>query len=375
MSDFLAAVAGWAVIAMKKQLGETLFKSMPLEIVITVPAVWSDKAKNLTFQAVNRAGFGEEAKIKMVTEPEAAAIYTLRSLKEKFGSSYVQPNDHFVLCDAGGGTVDLLSYKVTSVEPSFRVQEAAVGTGDKCGATFIDRNFKTWLKKKLGEKVYESIPAAKLQEGSKIRRDFENIKNNFDGGDEDQYLTLPKEAVREDDEENGFVDGELRLTCEDLREIFNPCVNRTLELIDGQVAEIHKTGARVKCVFLVGGFGKSNYLFKKIEEYAAERGFSAMRPANPWSAVARGAVARGLEPDGAGMVELRKCRLHYGTPVAQRFIPGVHSESDAYIDELTGEKRARGQMRCKFKIEGNVTYTVLTIQLIRAFEYGRSFDR
>jgi molecular chaperone DnaK (HSP70) len=283
-------------------------------------------------------------------------------LKEKFGSSYVQPNDHFVLCDAGGGTVDLLSYKVTSVEPSFRVQEAAVGTGDKCGATFIDRNFKTWLKKKLGEKVYESIPAAKLQEGSKIRRDFENIKNNFDGGDEDQYLTLPKEAVREDVEENGFVDGELRLTCEDLTEIFNPCVNRTLELIDGQVAEIHKTGARVKCVFLVGGFGKSNYLFKKIEEYAVERGFSAMRPANPWSAVARGAVARGLEPDGAGMVELR-------------FIPGVHSESDAYIDELTGEKRARGQMRCKFKIEGNATDSVLTIHLIRASKYGRSIDR
>jgi|HubBroStandDraft_4_1064222.scaffolds.fasta_scaffold2280577_1 hypothetical protein len=83
--------------------------------------------------------------------------------------------------------------------------------------------------------------------------------------------------------------------------MFDPCVNRTLELIDGQVAEIHKKGARVKvshsilgsgkeedinvscdqAVFLVGGFGKSNYMFKKVEEYCSQRGFTAMRPDNP----------------------------------------------------------------------------------------------
>jgi hypothetical protein len=82
--------------------------------------------------------------------------------------------------------------------------------------------------------------------------------------------------------------------------MFDPCVNRTLELIDGQAAEIHKKGARVKvghsilgsgrrgilmscdqAVFLVGGFGKSNYMFKKVEEYCSQRGFTAMRPNNP----------------------------------------------------------------------------------------------
>jgi len=96
-------------------------------------------------------------------------------------------------------------------------------------------------------------------------------------------------------------------------------------------------------VFLVGGFGSSEYLYKRVEEYCRDRGFGVRRPLNPWSAIVRGAVARGLEPNGGGLVELRKCRLHYGTPVAQRFIPGKHSESDAYIDELTGEKYAKGK--------------------------------
>jgi hypothetical protein len=66
-----------------------------------------------------------------------------------------------------------------------------------------------------------------------------------------------------------------------------------------------------------------------------------------WSAVARGAVARGLEPAGGGMVELRRCRLHYGTPVVERFVPTKHQESDAFIDELTGEKRAKGIIKTK----------------------------
>jgi len=64
-----------------------------------------------------------------------------------------------------------------------------------------------------------------------------------------------------------------------------------------------------------------------------------------WSAVARGAVARGLEPDGGGMVELRMCRMHYGTPMGERFVTGKHDAEDAYIDELTGEKRARGMLQ------------------------------
>jgi hypothetical protein len=53
-------------------------------------------------------------------------------------------------------------------------------------------------------------------------------------------------------------------------------------------------------------------------------------------------VARGLEPDGGGLVELRKCRYHYGTPVSQSFNPSKHLEKDMYVDELTGEKNARG---------------------------------
>jgi molecular chaperone DnaK (HSP70) len=54
--------------------------------VVTVPAVWIDVAKARTLEAVDKAGFNtlvfpQLKSILMTTEPEAAAIYTIKSLR------------------------------------------------------------------------------------------------------------------------------------------------------------------------------------------------------------------------------------------------------------------------------------------------------
>jgi hypothetical protein len=58
--------------------------------------------------------------------------------------------DTFVVCDAGGGTVDLISYTVTKLDPFIEVKEAAPGSGGLCGSTFINGRFKEYLEFKLG---------------------------------------------------------------------------------------------------------------------------------------------------------------------------------------------------------------------------------
>lgn len=62
----------------------------------------------------------------------------------------IQVGDTFVLCDAGGGTVDLVSYKVSALKPFLQIAEAAPGSGASCGATFLNRIFQKFLKDKLG---------------------------------------------------------------------------------------------------------------------------------------------------------------------------------------------------------------------------------
>jgi hypothetical protein len=59
--------------------------------------------------------------------------------------------ESFVLCDAGGGTVDLISYTITDLKPILKVREAAPGTGGLCGSTFLNRRFSEFLVQKLGQ--------------------------------------------------------------------------------------------------------------------------------------------------------------------------------------------------------------------------------
>jgi molecular chaperone DnaK (HSP70) len=68
--------------------------------LITVPAIWSDLAKDLTRKAAARAGIPDE-KLFLVTEPEAAALYCATTCEEVD----LNNGDHFLVCDAGGGTV------------------------------------------------------------------------------------------------------------------------------------------------------------------------------------------------------------------------------------------------------------------------------
>jgi tRNA A37 threonylcarbamoyltransferase TsaD len=84
--------------------------------------------------------------------------------------------------------------------------------------------------------------------------------------------------------------------------IFNPCVNRTLRLLDGQIGAITSKNAKIKVtvspflhihegtykltltskqfVILVGGFGTSEYLLKRIKEHCMPKGIEVIRPRN-----------------------------------------------------------------------------------------------
>lgn len=80
--------------------GNLFLQNQQVSYVLTVPAIWSEKAKALTREAAVRAGIPEK-KLTLITEPEAAALYCL-SLGDVVD---LQTGDRFLVCDAGGGTV------------------------------------------------------------------------------------------------------------------------------------------------------------------------------------------------------------------------------------------------------------------------------
>ena len=101
VSDYLTAVCEHVTKeSLHKHFGREFLKNQQISYVLTVPAIWSDKAKDLTKQAAYKAGI-QRRNLVLITEPEAAALYCATLCKEVD----LNAGDRFLICDAGGGTV------------------------------------------------------------------------------------------------------------------------------------------------------------------------------------------------------------------------------------------------------------------------------
>jgi hypothetical protein len=83
--------------------------------------------------------------------------------------------------------------------------------GDKCGAVFLDRNFKAWLRKKLGNENFQKIRKSEFIPGSRLMWDFESAKMFFDGDNQQIYISIPQEVGIENDETMGIKDYDMKM--------------------------------------------------------------------------------------------------------------------------------------------------------------------
>ena len=343
VSDYLTQIYKHTMNTLTKRYGESFMAITKIEFVLTVPAVWSDAAKNATLQAAERAGMGNRHDVRLISEPEAAAVYTLKAIQP----NNLKVNDNFIVCDAGGGTVDLISYKIIQLSP-LRVEESAVGTGGLCGSTFLNYRFEDHIRSRLGVDRYEQMKEHRprtWQMGLKYFEEF--VKRNFNE-EEHQEVNVPFPGLA-DDEEAGLDSGFLIMTAEQVKNIFEPVVREVCELVEGQVDGIRRRGGVVSGIVLVGGFGQSNYLYHRLKGHFntaapppyTERptqfpttdghAIEVMQPVYAWTAVVRGAVLRGLE---GSMVVSRRSRWHYGTSYATVYDEERHPASDRYWSPL-----------------------------------------
>lgn len=80
VADYLAKVWEFAMKEIARKQGVNFRDSYKLKVVMSVPAMWTPIAKEKTLQAARQAGLGTD--ISLVTEPEAAALATLKDKDE-----------------------------------------------------------------------------------------------------------------------------------------------------------------------------------------------------------------------------------------------------------------------------------------------------
>ncbi|KAL9020036.1 MAG: hypothetical protein Q9185_002725 [Variospora sp. 1 TL-2023] len=318
VKDYLSALRQHLESVLAKTLPGSVFMTTPREYIITVPAIWSDAAVSKTRKCAERAGMGRGEELRLVSEPEAAAIWALPRIvpfKPRIG-------DTFVLCDAGGGTVDLISYQIQALNPILRVIEVARGDGGLCGSTFLNRSFRAFLRGKL-----RGHPAWHDDMLDEAEKRFDAIvKRGFNGSKTKNYQ-IPVPAFPNDESLNVYK-AMFSLKGEDLCAMFEPVIQEVIILVTSQLHAAKAVHAAARAVVLVGGFGENNYLYQRITEAVADSKVEVLRPAGGWTAVVHGALMKGLSEASKNTtvtsISGRKARYYFGTASAKAFEKMIH---------------------------------------------------
>ncbi|KAL6822786.1 actin-like ATPase domain-containing protein [Trichoderma sp. SZMC 28015] len=336
-----------------QHLGAHKLDDLPMEFWITVPASWNEKAKLLTKTAAMEAGFGKREidSIKLIPEPEAAAHMALKTSIHRF-EGFVKPKTGILVCDCGGGTVDITTYEIERTEPTLTLREIVVGAAGKCGGTYVDRNLLKLLSERFGE-AFTSLPPQEIGPGSNFMDSFESKKKDFKlknlatRRDARVQLFMPR-LKKTPDLERYYErrSHSILLSKADFQTIFDPVIDKIIKLIEDQINRVKRMDERpIETIILVGGFGSSPYLNERLTDWCEPRGIRLTIPATgAWSAVVCGAVLRGLE---GSIVREKKCRKHYGHALAKVYNPSLHSNYNAQrrsiykdvmdrVDRLTG---------------------------------------
>ncbi|KAI0125684.1 hypothetical protein BJ170DRAFT_684939 [Xylariales sp. AK1849] len=310
-SDYIRVIFEHALKEIEKGYLPDFIRNFAKQYVLTVPAVWSDKAKDMTLRAARNAGISP---VDMITEPEAAALFTLQSMKDKG----LKDGDAIVICDAGGGTVDLVAYEITSLYP-FEVKAMTSPSGGAHGSLMLNRTFEEEVRKTVGEDAYPGLKRTEAYR-SALREFDVAIKLSFRGkSDPDRYVSFPM-AKLQDNKSRGLIKNSMTLSGSTLFRIFDPIISEIDKLVTDQVRNVQvqrlkntdPNGASVKAIFLVGGFGASAYLKERIIKSHPD--IMIIQPKEAWSAIVKGAAMSKL-PLGPLIPKVLSTRSakHYGT--------------------------------------------------------------
>ncbi|EEA19166.1 conserved hypothetical protein [Talaromyces marneffei ATCC 18224] len=313
---------------LREQERTKTFELLSFHFILAVPAGWPDVSRCQIRYCAENAGFGsrEGDRISLISEPEAAALAMFHSFSSKLeaGGTFKE-NTNVMVVDMGGGTVDLITYTIKSLKP-FRVAEACVGSGAKCGSSTIDRHFQKLMEERFGGKYKNKSPKF-IGPKSTFMNEFENVKRRFDNDTDSD--TLPLDMELESSEYYDSDDGEVILKSEDLIEVFRPVVENVIGLIKEQAERTEAENEHpITAIILCGGLAGSGYIQSQLKNFCQETipNTQVLIPPSPWSAICCGAA---MSNTNSSFISSRRAWRCYGTVVHSPFIDEEHNRKNA----------------------------------------------
>ncbi|KAK2460282.1 hypothetical protein APHAL10511_007671 [Amanita phalloides] len=229
------------------------------------------------------------------------------------------PSQHgFLIADAGGGTLDISSYGIKATSPLV-IEEIAPPDCIFAGSVFVSRRARKFLEEKLKNSKYGTPDAL-----DHITKKFdESTKRLFRDKKELQFIAFGSPLDK--DLSVGIRGGQLKLTGQEVANLFEPSVEAAVDAIK---AQIDASKGMIRSVFLVGGYAASSWLFSQLQQRLGKYDIVVSRPDSQTQAVADGAVGFFCDHH----VSARMSKFMYGVEYLREF-------DQANLDHVAREDR------------------------------------
>ncbi|KAI7081267.1 hypothetical protein KC356_g9234 [Hortaea werneckii] len=224
VADYLKSLFDHTREILNRRYGEFFVATTKLQVMLTVPAVWSDEAQDATVKAAEAAGIS---------------------------------SDIMVVSDIAQLT-------------SLRLEEVVRVSGGCCGAASLNVRFEDFIRQKLGDRAFQQLHSKKPRSLMVALEYFEDyVKRTFDPQQDDMF-NVPFPGV-EDNVEAGVDSGFLCMDTADVISIFKPVIVDVIRLVDSQMRSVRAMSKSINALVLVGGFGnrkaRRHYDVKVMEPF------------------------------------------------------------------------------------------------------------
>ncbi|EGN97412.1 hypothetical protein SERLA73DRAFT_75099 [Serpula lacrymans var. lacrymans S7.3] len=271
-----------------------------------------------------RVGSPDEGRrVSFVTEAEAAILYAADSGNV---DAWLKRGEHIILCDCGGGTIDITSvisffvieqfqsiftsgYTIKCAKP-LKLEESIASCCYLNGGVFVTSAAEEYLKG-----LFETAKWDRPLSDQLVKHFDENAKRKFAEGDTHKWLPLSQVGgVIADMPAIGVIQGRLKISANKMTSFFDPTISTITEGLDTAFENGNRKASKV---ILVGGLANSPYVHSKLLQWGKANGIEISRPNDPTvKAVANGTLSWHLDD----IVSLRVAKCHYGTDFDISFV-------------------------------------------------------
>ncbi|KAH3876586.1 heat shock 70 kDa protein 12B-like [Dreissena polymorpha] len=319
--------------------------------VITVPAIWTDRAKGLMREAATEVAGIRLNNLTIALEPECAAIFCSHFTREQLEIKDVNekvryiaiPGSVIIVVDIGGGTVDITTVRVREGETLEHIHKSG---GGPFGGMNINDEFFEMLVQITGQDVFEEFIMGYPVEYLDLQASFEHEKCQVpaQGNHEIFNLLLPAPLKKLWERKRGhkikhllqtthiqgiqFANSRLAFPLRVILDLYDKCTAGILQSINSILSHQDVKNLPISAVLAVGGFAKSGYVVDALRNGISRKGTPVLRPEDTEIAVVSGAVLFGHKEE---IINSRIMPYTYGVACVMDFNTR-HRKEHKYYD-------------------------------------------